>query len=49
MSARRVSVLRAATPRDTLEALRRQYGGRIERTIADYTADIWHVNPCPVP
>ncbi len=73
MSARRVSVLRAATPRDTLEALRRQYGERIEltgnadalyerhsqhwvrteqtcdRTIADYTADIWHVNPCPVP
>jgi glycogen phosphorylase len=30
MSARQVAALRAATPPDALEALRRQYGGRIE-------------------
>jgi len=32
MSARQAAVLRAATPTDDLEALRRQYGGRIELT-----------------
>ena len=32
MSARQVAALRAATPPDSLEALRRQYGGRIELT-----------------
>src|SRR5438128_3099849 len=32
MSARNAAVLRAVTPPDTLEALRQQYGGRIELT-----------------
>jgi glycogen phosphorylase len=32
MSVRKVELVRAATPQDDLEALRRQYGGRIELT-----------------